>query len=60
MSNLPKLLLALAAVAFVLAVVASRFTGTILGIPPEAYSRACNNLALLAIGVSVGWKASSQ
>lgn len=56
MSALPKLLLALALVAFVLAVVASRFAGPVLGVPPEAYSRACSNLALLAIGISLAWK----
>ena len=48
MDNLPKALTALAALAFALAVV-SAFTGAIMGIQPEGFSRACTNLALLAI-----------
>ncbi|MEO6331608.1 MAG: hypothetical protein ABIV11_04720 [Gemmatimonadaceae bacterium] len=48
MDNLPKALTALAALAFALAVV-STFTGAIMGIQPEGFSRACTNLALLAI-----------
>jgi len=57
MTNLSKALVILAAVAFILAVVGSKFVGNILGTPPEAYSRACTNLALLAVGVSLAWKA---
>lgn len=48
MDNLPKALTALAALGFALAVV-SAFMGPIMGIPPEGFSRACTNLALLAI-----------
>jgi hypothetical protein len=50
MSTLAKTLIGLAALAFVLAVVAS-FSGPILRTQPEAYSRASTNLALLAIAL---------
>ena len=50
MSNLVKALIGLAALAFVLAVL-THFTGPILSTPPEAYSRASTNLALLAIAL---------
>jgi hypothetical protein len=52
MSVLNKLLIAGAMVAFVLAVVAA-YAGTIAGVSPEGFSRACTNLALLAIALSV-------
>lgn len=48
MDKLAKALTALAALGFALAVV-SVFTGPIAGIQPEGFSRACTNLALLAI-----------
>ncbi len=50
MSNLAKALTGLAALAFVLGVVA-HFAGAILGINPGAYSSACTNLTLLAIAL---------
>lgn len=50
MSNLAKALTGLAFLAFVLAVV-TNFMGPILNTPAEAYSRACSNLALLAIAL---------
>jgi hypothetical protein len=52
MSNLAKVLSVLAALAFVLAVV-TNFMGPLLNTPAEAYSRACTNLALLAIALVV-------
>jgi hypothetical protein len=55
MGNLVKVLVSLAALAFVLAVV-THFTGPVLvDTLPEAYSRAATNLALLAIAVAVGF-----
>jgi hypothetical protein len=48
MDSLPKALAALAALGFALAV-ASALMGPIMGIPAESFSRACTNLALLAI-----------
>ena len=50
MSTLPRTLIALAALAFVLAVV-THFTGPVLHTHAGAFSRACENLALLAIGL---------
>jgi hypothetical protein len=48
MTNLAKAFTGLALLAFVLAVL-THFTGPIIGTLPEAFSRACTNLALLAI-----------
>jgi uncharacterized membrane protein len=52
MNNLAKVLTGLAALAFVLAVV-TNFMGALLNTPAEGYSRACTNLALLAIALVV-------
>jgi formate-dependent nitrite reductase membrane component NrfD len=52
MIALAKTLTALAALAFVLAVLA-HFVGEIVRTSPEAYSRACSNLALLAIALTL-------
>jgi hypothetical protein len=50
MTTLSKTLTALAALAFVLAVV-TNFAGPIMGTVPEGFSRASTNLALLAIAL---------
>ena len=52
MAQLAKALTALAAVAFVLALV-TNFTGDLLA-TSEGFSRACTNLALLAIALVLG------
>ena len=52
MITLAKALTALAAVAFALAVL-THFAGPVIGTYAEAYSRACSNLALLAIAVVI-------
>jgi hypothetical protein len=52
MYSLAKGLTALAILAFLLAVV-SNFSGPILATPAEGFSRACSNLALLAIALVV-------
>jgi hypothetical protein len=52
MTALAKTLTALAALAFVLAVL-THFAGPIMGTYAEAFSRACSNLALLAIALTV-------
>jgi len=49
MKGINIILLALAALAFVLAVVVVLFTGPILNVTAEAFSRACTNIALLDI-----------
>ena len=53
MSKLIIGLVILSGVAFVLAVIGSFFNFDILRISPEAFSRACSNLALIAIALSV-------
>ena len=55
MPGVAKLLVVLAALTFVLAVVGA-WTGTIMGIGAEAYSRACTNLALLALAIVMVFK----
>ena len=60
MSHVPKALVALAGLAFVLAAVGSFMGQTIMGMGPEGFSRACTNLALLAMGVSLAWNSGSQ
>jgi hypothetical protein len=52
MSNLPKALIALSALAFVLAVI-TQFAGPIVETYPVGYSRASTNLALLAIAIEL-------
>ena len=54
MSNLAKVLTGLAALSFLLAIV-TNFVGPMLNTPAEGYSRACNNLALLAIALVVAF-----
>ncbi len=56
MPGLAKLLVLLAAISFALAVVGGAFTGAIVGIGAEAFSRACTNLALLAIAIVMVFK----
>jgi hypothetical protein len=51
-----KGLVILSALGFVLAVAGSLIQIKILGIPPEAFSRACSNLALVAIAMAVCFK----
>jgi hypothetical protein len=51
MANLPMVLIGLATLAFVLAVIASLTGQPIMTTGAEAYSRASNNLALIAIAL---------
>ncbi len=53
MSNAMKGLIGLSGLAFLLAVIATFLTGSIMGITAEAFSRACSNLALIAIALTV-------
>jgi hypothetical protein len=50
MRALAKVLVGLAALAFVLAIVTT-FTGRLMHVHPEGFSRACSNLALIAIAL---------
>lgn len=53
MRGLTWILIALSALGFVLAVVGSMTQVRTLGVAPEGFSRACTNLALLAIAVLI-------
>ncbi len=55
MPGIAKLLVLLAVITFIVAVVGA-LTGTIMGIGAEAFSRACTNLALLAIAIVMVFK----
>ena len=56
MQYITKALIALAALAFLLAVVGSLLNIDIIQTSPEAFSRASNNLALIALGLSICFK----
>ncbi len=61
MENVAKGLVALAALSFIVAVLASLMGGGVLmGIPAESFSRACSNLALVAIAVMLMGKGPSS
>lgn len=60
MSNILKGIVALAVLAFVLAVIGSLFNFSIFNVSPEAFSRACNNLALIAIALAVCFKEEAK
>jgi hypothetical protein len=51
MRTLAWVLIALSALGFVLAVVGSQVSWILFGVTSEGYSRACTNLALLAIAL---------
>ena len=61
MENVAKGLVALAVLAFISAVVAGLMGGALMGFPAESFSRACSNLALVAIAVMLmGGKGQSS
>jgi len=53
MRNLVWILVALAAIAFIFAVVGSMTKFFLFNVSPEGFSRACNNVALLAIALAL-------
>jgi len=53
MSYILKGLIALSIIAFLIAVFGSVFNFEFLGVDPEGYSRACSNIALIAIALAV-------
>ncbi len=59
MGNITKGLVGLAALAFALAVIGAFYGPIAERIPPESFSRACTNLALLAIAVHLVFKANA-
>lgn len=58
MSMVAKVLLGLAVLGFLLAVIVGLFLPHFM-IQPESFSRASNNLALIAIGLTLCWKGNS-
>ncbi len=60
MENVAKGLVALAALSFIVAVLAGLTGGVLMGIPAESFSRACSNLALVAIAVMLMGKGQSS
>ena len=60
MSNLIKTLIGLSVIAFIIAVLGSVFNFDLLGVDPEGYSRACNNIALIAIALALAFRNSSK
>jgi len=59
MEYVVKGLVVLAALAFILGVLAGITGGAIRGFPAESFSRACSNLALVAIAVMLMGKGQS-
>jgi hypothetical protein len=59
MATVAKVLIGLSALAFLLAVFVSLFGPMIYDIPAESFSRASNNLVLLAIGLVVCMRGAS-
>lgn len=51
MQNVPKILVAVAALSFLAGVAVVLSGGTIANIPAESFSRAANNLTLIAIAL---------
>ncbi len=60
MQNLVKVLIGLAALAFVLGAVQGLTGFQVMAIVPESLSRASNNLALIAIALTLCCKAESK
>lgn len=58
MEGIAKACVGLAVLAFLVALVVS-FTGPIMELPAEAFSRACTNLALIGLCLFVGFKDGS-
>ena len=60
MQGMAKLCVIGAILAFLLAIIEVLFTGAIMGIPPESFSRASTNLALIGIGIALVFGKSSE
>ncbi len=58
MQNLIKVMVGLAALAFLLAVAGALNLFSLMDLQPECFSRACTNLALLSIAFSLVLKES--
>jgi len=60
MSHLLKALIVLSVIAFFIAVFGSIFGFALLGVDSEGYSRACNNIILIAIALAVCFKPENK
>lgn len=60
MSHLLRALVALSVISFLIAVFGSVFNFDFLGVDPEGYSRACNNIILIALALAVCFKAEKK
>ena len=56
MDNIIKVLIGLTVLAFILAVIGALTDSLLLGVSPEAYSRASNNLGIIAIALLLLFK----
>jgi hypothetical protein len=56
MQNIIKVLIGLSILAFMIAVLGSVFNFDLMGVDPEGYSRACSNIALVAIALALAFK----
>ena len=60
MEKVTMLLIGFAALGFLFAIFSVFFDGVIFGIGAEAFSRACTNLALIAIAITLWSKKASD
>ena len=60
MQTIIIVLISVAALGFALAVISSFFGGALFNISAEAFSRACSNLALIAIALALWPKGKNQ
>ena len=60
MRNITIALISIAALSFVLAVIATLMGGDFLRVSAEAFSRTCSNLALIAIALTLWFKPKNQ
>jgi len=60
MRNIAILLIGLSVLGFLLAVISTLVTGSIMGVTPEGFSRGCTNLALIAIALAVWFRESEK
>jgi len=58
MTYIFKALITLSVIAFLIAALGSVFNFDLLNVSPEGYSRACNNILLIAIALKVCLKAA--
>ena len=60
MRNIILVLIGISILSFLLAVISTLSGGHLINLPSETYSRACNNLALVAIALSLRFGKMTQ